>query len=588
MILSYPIFQNFLAKVRHILYFPSASWNTPTRNQVATWGLLLVLALIISVSNYQAYQLGTSIDDAHYVILARSLAYSDAYGMINSPGEPGTTQYPFGYPLLLSPFVLLLPDHIDLLKALSLFATLVNASLLFWGWRWLSRSFSYWWGIAVVALYLLTPLTIDHTRRVMSEPFFMTFCLISLLLAERGARGERGFQWSLLLSISLVFSVFTRTVGVITLLVVFVYLFFMLGRKAERTFILIVVQMAVLISLITGLTVLEPKNLLPTKYLNLGTAPIILRSLGFTSLEQSPIIEQSTVEYSDEGKTFAEGEIDTRTWLGDHFLRYVPRYLLARYVRGAVLPLGGGDKEELFAERVGLPHLPLVVGFAVITVILIGYFRWLASDGLSVFWLFSVIYLGSMLLWRWDGPRLTYPILPQLQFAFLLGIATVLLGVVSFLSQSNHSSKLSNLALVGAALVLISISAYKSFRIDSTHLHVGDLEVRSNWLKENSSPGDTVMTEAPEIDYLYSGHKTVHYPTSCSLDSFVSYLEEHHVDFVLIAPKIKWQSNYVPAYSDKTKCVLGVVTTLMRDNQVKQVYSSKSDLVRVFKTQNTK
>ncbi|MBI5651031.1 MAG: hypothetical protein HZC40_11405, partial [Chloroflexi bacterium] len=166
-------------------------WLAPTRIQIILWLVLVSVTLVLALGNYQTYLLGTHFDDARYVILARSLVLSDQYGMINAPGDPPAGKYPFVYPLLLTPFIFLFPHDPDALKFLSLIATVINLSLLFWGWRWFSHTRSYWWGLAIAALYGLAPMTIDLARRVMSEPVFTTFVLIAIILAERAAQRYR-------------------------------------------------------------------------------------------------------------------------------------------------------------------------------------------------------------------------------------------------------------------------------------------------------------------------------------------------------------------------------------------------------------
>jgi hypothetical protein len=72
--------------------------------QVLIWLATVVTGLVLSIRIYDWFQLGTYRDDATYVILAESLARGPAYGLINEPGPPGSTNFPIGFPLLLVPF----------------------------------------------------------------------------------------------------------------------------------------------------------------------------------------------------------------------------------------------------------------------------------------------------------------------------------------------------------------------------------------------------------------------------------------------------------------------------------------------------
>src|SRR6266487_1209383 len=101
----------------------SAAIPGPSRTQIVIWLGLVAAVLLVSLSNYQSYQIGTHYDDARYIVLAQSLAFSNQYGMINGPAPIAPGKYPFGYPLLLVPGLRLFPERLDLLKIPSLFAT---------------------------------------------------------------------------------------------------------------------------------------------------------------------------------------------------------------------------------------------------------------------------------------------------------------------------------------------------------------------------------------------------------------------------------------------------------------------------------
>src|SRR5581483_3816510 len=201
----------------------------PSGLQIALWVCVLLASLVLFFYKYSEFQIGAYHDDATYIVLAQSLVHSDTYGLIDRPGEPGSTQFPFGFPLLLSPIVRLFPDNLDALRSISFLATLINISLLFWGWHLFSRRRSYWWGLAIAALFGLSPLVVDESRMVMSEPVFLTFCLVALLLAEQAVQHRESAAWTLWMGISLFFVLFIRTIGFTLVIPIFAYLFWKRG-----------------------------------------------------------------------------------------------------------------------------------------------------------------------------------------------------------------------------------------------------------------------------------------------------------------------------------------------------------------------
>jgi hypothetical protein len=179
----------------------------------------------------------------------------------------------------------------------------------------------------------------------------------------------------------------------------------------------------------------------------------------------------------------------------------------------------------------------------------------------------------------WDSSHL------QLHLGFLLGIEAVLLWITSF-GNRDVSHKLGNALLASAVLILLLLSIHGSLHIDNTRLHVGDLQARTNWLKANATPSDIIMTEAPLTDFLYSGRKTVRQPESLrSAGELEAFLVDQGIDYILFAPQIEWQPNYVPTYSDRTTRLLPQIAVLISENRISVVYSSERDLIKVFRIQ---
>lgn len=557
----------------------------PTRLQVAMWTSLLVAAVFLFLAGYRSFQVGVYRDDAAYVILAQSLVSSDHYGLINNPGEPGVSQFPFGYPLLLSLLVRIVPGNLDAMKALSLVATLFSSTLLFWGWRWFVTSRSYWWALAIVGMYILAPLTVQHTGMVMSEPVFTASSLSALLLAERAARGKLGRWWSPAMSLALVFAVFTRTIGIVMFASVLIYLLLIRKRRLGKPIALVIVQMAALIGLVVALTPVRLSDLAPSEYIRSEDAAILLAPFRGWSVPTEPGNHATPGPTSSVPTEESKEQVEPRL----PFYRVIYeaiQYHFGRDLRTIVLPFGGGDREQTFVERVGLPSMPLVLGYVVSALVFLGFVTWFVKERLSVMLLFALLYLVSITMWGWAGPRLLYPIQPQVNLGFLMGVEAVTLSVGALLSRRNALFRSSMLVLAGVVSVLLVTSVVRNWQLDDTRRHVGDLEARSAWLKSNTSEDDIIMTEVPQIDFLYSGRKTVYYPAQISSsDELRDYLARNQVSYVLVAPDARWQNTYRPFYDAPTTRLLELLETLSAQQLVKRLYASESDLVQVFKVE---
>jgi len=341
-------------------------------------------------------------------------------------------------------------------------------------------------------------------------------------------------------------------------------------------------MMILLVGVVVGITPVQASSLLPLRYLTERNASFLIGlGAGITSADPSDLLPSEYLE----AKTLTDRErLDNETLLVD-FLKATKRHL-GEDLRQAVLPFGGGARERAFAERLGIPSLPILAGFLTFSLIALGHFRWFTKEGLSVFNLFAILYFGALLLWNWIGPRLLYPIQPQLHLGFLLGLEAILIGITS-VGNRDTLLKFGKVMLASAVLVLWLLSVRKSLEIADSRLHVGDLQARTKWLKANTNPSDIIMTEQPPLDFLYSNRRTIHQTDSLvSAIELEDYLVKHEVDYILIAPQLQWQPSYVPSYSDRTIRFLPLIADLVSESRITRVYSSEGDLVEVFKVKS--
>lgn len=567
--------------------------DLPGSLHIASWAIIVLLTLAFSLFGFDLYQVGTHYDDARYIILTRSLLEGNIYGMIHLPGPPDAPFYPFGFPLLLAPLMALFPHNFEALKALSLAATAINATLLFWGWRYLSRR-SYWWAVAVVAMYCLAPITVDLSRRIMSEPVFLTFGLIALLLTERAARGQQSRWWILGLSCSLVFVLFTRSIGIVLVGTIFLYLAFRRGWQALRELGLVLGGMALFLAVILGTTNVRFADLWPAEYFQGVDASFLLGIGATTSLvDAKGSLSARYVEQPVQNGTQAIGDhgigLKLKTLVKDFLITGTHEHITKHYSR-AIVALGGDENSRLqeIAAQLGIPNLPMVMGYLICLVLGIGLIRWLLQEGVSAFSLFALFYMAALSVWNWNDVRLLYPIQAQLHLGFLIGVEAILWSGARWLKLPSQRINLLNYTLSGAIAMLLIISLVKSWSIDDSRLHSGDMQERSRWLQVNIPADAIIMSESPVIDYLYSNHKAVPYPWIPDHDAtkLAAYLQQNHVTYILSAPTIEWQRVYQPQYSPTANHLLPVIAKLVATGQLQMVYRSPNNFTQVFHFQS--
>lgn len=542
------------------------------RLPVILWITLILWTMALTLSRWDAFQIGAYQDDASYLVLARSLAYTDHYGLINAPGEqPDPAPFPCGFPLVLAPFVRLtsVPQAV---RIPSLIATLAVASILFWGWPAVSRR-SRWWGLAISGLYLLAPMTVDHARMVMSEAVFTLFLLAAIWLIERTARGGQSAWVTLAAGALLVMVPITRTAGILLWPVALLYLAVRCGRRVWRELGRLLAGGALCIGLILALTPVTVSGLFPARYLTEPNAALLTAlRLKLTASEPAPSMP-------------AEDEAVTQPQVDDRQLLTIYAQRAFRHIhsdlRRLVLPTGGGDREQIIANRLGLPALPLVIGLLTFALVVLGYVRWLREDGIKLLSLFTPLYLVALLFWNWDSPRLLYPVQPPLEFALLLGIDAALFGLLTR-RQATHWQRYRQGGMAALVLLLALVAAYSSLRISDSQDHVGDLRARTAWLRTNSSSSAVLMTEAPQIDYLYSERRTVPFPTRpATAAELAETLQQTGADYILLAPQIRWDAINNPTYSPEILALLPSLQELEAQGKLSLIYSF-GDLQRIY------
>lgn len=555
----------------------------PKNLQVIIWACVLILMLGVSLSNFHSYQLGTHFDDARYVILGRSLIASPVYGMINYPGVPEPGKYPFGYPIILAPFLLLFPGNLDVLQVSSLLATALIVVTLFWGWRWFFPEKSYWWGLAVTALYALAPLTIDHTRRVMSEPVFTLFCLVTILLANQYLeRKKASWGWRIAISFTLIFTVFTRTIGFLLFTLIIVFMFIRIGWVFWKELARILGLMAAIVGLVVILTPVQLRDLFPSEYLHDENARFIV-SIFKTS--QSPTPAQTTPVPGGPLLGSPDPAINLRA--KSSTLSTLVNYGLKQHfgsdLRVVVLPLGTGQEEQLIANQIGYPRLPIIIGYLISFLIAFGFFVLLRRQFDNLFLLFALVYFLAIFFWTWNDPRLLYPIQTQLIFAFLVGINTGIVWLAGIITRKSLPTGTKHIIACLLVLALFGISLYKSVQIQDSRIHAGDLRARTSWLLSHAGQNSIILSEAPEIDYIYSGRKTVAYPSPATASVLKDFLIRNNIEYILIAPEIRWQDTYQPLYSAGTNTMLLLSEVLRAEKILSQVYANDSDSIRIYR-----
>lgn len=491
-----------------------APTSRPTRLQIGLWAVVVTTMLAIVAADFAA-PAPLSMDGSHYVVLAQSLLDGPGYGLISripASTEVFTTSssFPWGYPLLLASLASFFPGQIEILRWPSLVATLANACLLFWGWGLFGRG-SYWWGLAVCGFYCLSPLTIELADQILSEAVFTSFLLAGTLAIEFAARrlpGRLPTWWHPLTSALLVMMVFTRTAGVAMLAGLGFYVLLRHRRAALRQLIPLAVWMAGWTALVVWATPVSGLDLLPVSYLR----------------QWRDIVVGSNRAAADSALSYPQTILN------------LANRRLYRDIPSAIAPGLDSQFTTVLAARWRLEWSLPWLGRAISLLLLLGFLRWRRQEGVSGFLMAAAPYLLMMLGWRALGPRLLYPVQPQLFYALFFGLETLVIGFGAALTAFRTPAFRRHTIAIASGALLCLYAAVSIFRPDDA-FYVQVLEQRAGWIRANTPPSAILMSRQPEIDFLAGRRRGLPYPRNVETFSpaqFAAILEATDVDFLVV------------------------------------------------------
>lgn len=458
--------------------------------------LTILVSGVLAVVRFNDIPVGSFWDDAHYIILAESLADGTGYRLINLPGAPVEEAFPPGYPLLLAPLVTLFPENFLPLKLLSLAFWLASLPLLYrLFWHRLPPRQT----MALVALVALNPFLVGMATTIMSEAPFLFCSLLALnLLAAWEEGGQRplwqqGFLLGALLA-SLLFTVLLRTIGITLVGGIVLYMLLKYGRGYIKYLAVLFIAGSLL--------------LVPLAWFNAGNGGALFFSPLYFSHVQ--YVSQQFFEFVFDWQKSVQ--------------------IAPRVVASALIPVLNLTR---FEDILGSG---LTQGFVWATLLtaVAGFFlalrRFRASDlyvmlyaGLLYFW---IVYTAELRI------RLLLPILPFLYLYLLLALRVIIKRLVG--SQSYQS-----MILLTTILLLLVPSAVRNAHEWQEPLsgRLVDLSLGTTWLKENSTIDADIMTPNPLPDYLYMHRQTVAYPSSVS--EMHEAITMNGIDYVLVRQSLQ-------------------------------------------------
>ncbi len=425
----------------------------------------MVIYIILSILLFDP-KLFLGGDNAVYINLAESIATGKGYKNIYLPDEPPHTQYPPGFPLLLSIPFIIFGKNILLFKIVIL---LIGLGSLIFFYHIVNKLFKANF-IMLMFLYLSVTIFVVYNHWVLSEIPFLFFSLGALYFFTKLC-DKRHFLNFLLGSFFAIYAFFIRTAG-ISLILGFA-LFFIIKKQYKYLIIFLVLFFIFFIPW-------EIRNArIPD---NAGYIKQLLAKNPYQ-------MELGTISFYD---------LMVRIW--DNFILYAFTILPSTF-----LPILNSRGWLVISGLIFT--LFFIIGFII---------RLRNRTILETYFIFSV---GILLAWPevWSSDRFLLPLMPVVliyiyygfiwlqeklrikYFVFIVSGVIIILNIISIVSQIKTTVKYN--------LAYIKGDKYAGYPMDWRRYFE-----MIEYVKKSIPENEVVMARKPEFVYLLSKHKSFCYP----------------------------------------------------------------------------
>lgn len=508
-----------------------------SRTRVVVFSVLIALTLFLSLREFNSFQFGFTPDSVEYTLLTRSLLQGPTFGLGYPPDTPDPTHFPFGYPLLLTPFVLSAPHDFQFPQWLSLLATVTGGGILFWGWRTFAPLYSDRWRFAVTGMFLLAPTTLSETRLILSEPVFTMFVLLALWFAGQALQTPQRTVFWIGLSVASFFMVFTRSVGLVFLAAILFYMVILLRGRVLGGLVRMFAVMGALLVVILAFTPVQLTDLIPSTYL--------VQFVEYGPLKPVQPWAQSKLRTAppapDTAASASANPVETAGSLLD--TNFVETHI-HQDLRKMYLLSGGGPFEAALARRLNAPWLLMLPGIVSLLLFVLGNVRWFQEtrqhlhERMSLFQFAALIYLVVIFFWRGGGDRLFHAVQPQMYLALLLGIVfivKIIAGLGRRLSPASSPRWLGPI-FVGFVGVWLCVAVVRDWTLMSSYAMWGDLHRRTDPIIANTPPDAVLLSDWSALDYVMTGRHTVSFPQNINTPGDLQELvQERHITYIVVA-----------------------------------------------------
>ena len=431
-------------------------------------------------------------DQTQYILLGKSISSGLGYTEIWFPNNNIRTQFPFLYPVILSPLIYLFGYNFCMIKLLNLVFAILSMIVVYFLLKSQTNN------LIVVSILILTGIScrfIYYILHAYSDISYLLFSLLSLFFIQKYYKENKIYLiTSIFTSFFILCAYFTRSIGATLIITVIIYLFF--ERQDKPKISLQIKKIIILISIIS----------IPIILWSFWNWNYSLRKIKGFSYLSSYLFMQDPFN------------INIQLRLFEVVLRNIYAYIF--YAFPSIIT---GIE---FQYRI-------YVNFFITSVFFSGFVYCLLRKR-CIFEYYVIIYMLSLLFYSWSsmsGIRFIVPLIPFIFYYFIIGCMQIFKFIRIRSFKFNPIIVVILLLIFSNIINLVPFINKKKYR-DYSEKQVEDFFVIAKWVKNNTDRNKIFAGINPSDIYLYFDRKSVYIPSSLiTSDKLVTYIIENKIDY---------------------------------------------------------
>ncbi|MBN1898613.1 MAG: glycosyltransferase family 39 protein [Spirochaetes bacterium] len=474
-------------------------------NEPLLLSLFLTAAAILYFSHLNDF-FSLDGDNVVYSLLAKALLKGKGFVDIRTPFTPAFASYWPGFPFLLIPSTLLLPDNIIALKIVPVLFTLLS---LFYLYQYFKMKFDILWAFLALFFIMINPVIFHFAHTVLSQAPFLASVIMAAYYLEKYIRENKSTfgKEFIIFTIATVAAKYIREEGTFLFLIMLFYILIHKKFKAAGVFagFFIITNVAWMLYMKKAMAATAPHikkyffGMRSSRYINLLAADQFDPDKGFVTL---PVLFNRIYQ---------------------NFLLYfniiIPRITLGFNVGNSLL-------------------VALITAFFVFY----GFFISLPVKKIKPFITFvkenatpAVLYfffgLGLVHLSISRSEKYLYPIIPFMLFFIIYGLyqlvrrmtknyTRIVFGILVFILVYFSFSRTSEL-----------MSIERNFQYDPVFTHYLEL---AKWFRVNTPEDTKVLSRKGEYFYWYSQRQSATHQVTTNTFAILEFIKDMDFDYVLL------------------------------------------------------